>query len=101
MDDLHEGRLLSVEDAILYVLERYWDPLHLQNQCARRGAYGKYVAPVRDALTRNPSAESLIDFLGRAKVKDFGIVDLPGTRERRAARKLLEIDIRRDEANPD
>jgi hypothetical protein len=40
MNDLHNGKLLSVVDAILYVLARYWDPLHLQNEASRRGAQG-------------------------------------------------------------
>lgn len=94
MGDLHQGKLLSVEDAILYVLERYWDPLHLPNEGARRGAYARYVAPVREALARSSSAESLARFLQAVKVKDFGVVGFPRTRERRTARKLLEIDVR-------
>jgi len=101
MNDLHDGKLLGVEDAILYVLARYWDPLHLQNAASRRGAYEPYVAPVREALAASPSAESLADFLRETKVRDFGVVDFPRARERRAARKLLEIDVHRDDKNLD
>jgi len=101
MGDLHQGKLLSVEDAILYVLERYWDPLHLQNEVARRGAYAKYVAPVREALNQSPSAESLADLLHETKMREFGVAGFPRTRERRAARKLLEIDLHCDDKTED
>jgi hypothetical protein len=93
MSDLHNGKLLSAEDSILYVLARYWDPLHLPTEVSRRNAYARYVAPVREALAANPSAELLATLLREAKVKDFAVVGFPQSRERRAARKLLEIDI--------
>ncbi|HLH53802.1 MAG TPA: hypothetical protein VKY92_09325 [Verrucomicrobiae bacterium] len=99
MADLHQSKLLSVEDAILFVLERYWDPLHLPNEVMRRGAYASFVAPVREALAGNPSAESLAAFLQAIKVKYFGVIAFPQTRERRAARKLLEIDLHLDGNN--
>lgn len=101
MGDLHQGKLLGIEDAILYVLERYWDPLHLPNEGARRSAYARYVAPVRKALAESSSAESLAGLLQAVKVKDFGAVGFPLARERRAAHKLLEIDVRRDDKKSD
>ncbi len=93
MADPHNGKPLSVEEAILYVLAGYWDPLHLQSDASRRRAYARHVAPVREALAASPSTESLADFLREAKVRDFGVAGFPGTRERRAARKLLEIGV--------
>lgn len=101
MNDLHNGKLLSVEDAILYVLIRYWDPLCLQNDAAKRGAYERYVTPLRDVLAAGTSKESLASFLHEAKMRDSGVAGFPRTRERRAARKLLEIDVHRDDKNMD
>jgi hypothetical protein len=100
MIDLHNGNLLSAEDAILYVLIRHWDPLRLQNDAVRRGAYERYIPHVRELLAAGTSKESLAQFLCSAGVADFGVVSFPGTRDIKAARKLLEISIHRDKNAP-
>jgi hypothetical protein len=87
------NNLITVEDAIRHVLIRDWDPLCLQSAVVAGGAYERYVAPLRQILIEQPSQETLVEYLCKAKSKDFGVMAFPRTRERKAARKLLEIDV--------
>jgi hypothetical protein len=91
--------LITVEDAIRLVLIRECDPLRLQTAVVAGGPYERYVAPLRQLLIEQPSPDALVEYLRKAKIRDFGVVAFPRTRERKAARKLLEIDVCGDDKN--
>jgi hypothetical protein len=92
-----KDRLITIDDQIRQVLLRDWDPLRLRNDVVARDRYEPYVAAISQVLKGARSKEALLGILHRAKAKDFGLIDFPRTRNRIAARKLLEIKMSADD----
>jgi hypothetical protein len=83
----------EIHDAILAVLVRDWDPFRLKCDTIAGSQYELYVAPIYQILTGTRSEKELADYLHTIKKKDFAILDPGRSRNRKAARKLLEIKI--------
>lgn len=92
MDKNIKRKAIQIQNSILKILAKYWDPIGIGGDPNADKEYDSYVGEIYRILVSNPSETTIINCLSKIEIDNIGEETFLHTK-RFVAKKLLQLNV--------